>query len=122
MTQQMSPDLAIIVTTPQELSLIDSKKAVNMAKKMDIPTIGIIENMSGFMCPKCSYHIDLYGKGGGEKQAKEMNVAFLGALPLNIETIALADNGKPIILEKPEADITISMMKIIGEVQTLFAD
>jgi ATP-binding protein involved in chromosome partitioning len=122
MTQQMEPDLAIIVTTPQELSLIDSKKAVNMAKKMEIPNIGIIENMSGFMCPECGHHIDLYGKGGGEKQAKEMDVLFLGALPLNIETIAFADNGKPIILEKIDADISIAMMKIIGQIQNLFTD
>ena len=81
MTQEMEPDLAIIVTTPQELSLIDSSKAVNMAKKMEIPNIGIIENMSGFVCPKCGYKIDLFGKGGGEKQAKEMDVYFLVLCP-----------------------------------------
>jgi ATP-binding protein involved in chromosome partitioning len=112
MTQQMKPDLAIIVTTPQELSLLDSQKAVNMAKKMEIPRIGIIENMSGFVCPSCNYHIDLYGKGGGKKQAVEMGVQFLGSLPLNIDTISLADHGKPIILEKPDADISVAMMKI----------
>lgn len=122
MTQKMEPDLAIIVTTPQDLSLLDSSKAVNMAKKMEIPNIRIIENMSGFICPKCGHHIDLYGKGGGEKQAKDMNVSFLGAIPLNIETIALADNGKPIILEKPDADISIAIMKIIGRIQNIFTD
>ena len=122
MTQKMEPDLAIIVTTPQELSLIDSKKAVNMAKKMEIPNIGIIENMSGFVCPKCGHEIDLYGKGGGKKQAKEMGVPFLGALPLNIETIAMADNGKPIIIEKSGADISIAMMDIIGRIQNIFID
>lgn len=122
MTQKMEPDLAIIVTTPQELSLIDSGKAVNMAKKMEIPNIGIIENMSGFLCPKCAYQIDLYGKGGGKKQAREMDVLYLGALPLNIETIALADNGKPIILEKPDADISTAMMNIIGRIQNIYTD
>ena len=122
MTQQMKPDLAIIVTTPQELSLIDSKKAVNMAKKMGIPNIGIIENMSGFNCPECGYKIDLFKKGGGEKQAKDMNVSFLGALPLNAQTITLADNGKPIILELPDADISISMMTIIERIQNLYAE
>lgn len=120
MTQQMEPDLAIIVTTPQELSLIDSKKAVNMAKKMNIPNIGVVENMSGFMCPKCRHHIDLYGKGGGEKQAKEMDVLFLGALPLNIETISLADHGKPVILDKIDADISIGIMEIIKRINNLF--
>jgi ATP-binding protein involved in chromosome partitioning len=122
MTQQMKPDLAIIVTTPQELSLIDSKKAVNMAKKMEVPTIGIIENMSGFVCPECGHPIDLYGKGGGEKQAKEMDLLFFGALPLNTDTISLADNGKPIILEKRDADISIAMTKIIDRIQNLFID
>jgi ATP-binding protein involved in chromosome partitioning len=120
MTQKMEPNLAIIVTTPQELSLIDSKKAVNMAKTMEIPTIAIIENMSGFLCPACKYEIDLFGKGGGEKQAKEMDVIFLGALPLNLETIPLADNGKPIILEKPDADISKAIMGIVGRIQKLF--
>jgi ATP-binding protein involved in chromosome partitioning len=117
MTQQMKPDLAIIVTTPQELSLIDSQKAVNMAKKMEIPTIGIIENMSGFLCPACGYKIDLYGKGGGKKQAKEMDVLFLGALPLNADTIALADRGKPIVLEKSDTDISQALMKITERIQ-----
>jgi ATP-binding protein involved in chromosome partitioning len=122
MTQKMEPDLAIIVTTPQELSLIDSRKAVNMAKKMEIPHIGIIENMSGFICPKCGYSIDLFGKGGGEKQAKEMEVPFLGALPLNGETIALADEGKPIILEKPNADISMAIIDIVRRIQKILKD
>jgi Mrp family chromosome partitioning ATPase len=119
MTQQMKPDLAIIVTTPQELSLIDSQKAVNMAKKMEIPVIGIIENMSGFICPECGHHLDLYGKGGGKKQAKEMGIQFLGSLPLNMDTISLADNGKPIIIEKPDADISTAMTDIIEKIQLL---
>lgn len=122
MTQKMEPDLAIIVTTPQDLSLIDSSKAVNMAKKMEIPHIGIIENMSGFNCPKCGYTIDLFGQGGGERQAKEMGVIYLGALPINIETRVLADSGMPIILAKPETDISIAIMDIIRRIQNLFKD
>jgi ATP-binding protein involved in chromosome partitioning len=122
MTQKMEPDLAIIVTTPQELSLVDSKKAVNMAKKMEIPNIGIIENMSGFSCPECGHKIDLYGKGGGEKQAKEMGVLFYGALPINIETRVLADSGIPIILVKPEEDISHTIMDIIERIQNIFTD
>jgi ATP-binding protein involved in chromosome partitioning len=120
MTQKMEPDLAIIVTMPQELSLIDSSKAVNMAKKMKIKNIAIVENMSGFACPKCGYNIDMYGKGGGEKQAKEMAVFFLGALPLDIETIAFADHGKPIVIEKPDADISNAVMNIVGRIQNFF--
>lgn len=120
MTQKMEPDLAIIVTTPQELSLIDSAKAVNMARMMEIPKIAIIENMSGFFCPDCGHKINLYGNGGGEKQAKEMGVLFLGSLPINLETVLLADKGKPIITEKPDADISMVMMEITGRIQNFF--
>jgi len=122
MTQKMEPDLAIIVTTPQELSLIDSCKAVNMAKKMEIPNICIIENMSGFICPKCGYKIDLFGQGGGARQAQKMGVFFIGALPINIETRELADDGKPIIVEKPNTNISIAFTDIIGRIQTIFSD
>jgi Mrp family chromosome partitioning ATPase len=121
MTQKMEPDLAIIVTTPQDLSLLDSSKAVNMAKKMEIPHIGIVENMSGFNCPKCGYIIDLFGQGGGERQAKEMGILYFGALPINIETRVLADSGIPIILAKPKTDISIAFMDIIKRIQKLFA-
>jgi Mrp family chromosome partitioning ATPase len=122
MTQKMEPDLAIIVTTPQELSLIDSSKAINMAKKINIPHIGIIENMSGFLCPKCGYIIDLFGQGGGKNQAKEMGVSFFGSLPINIETRIQADKGKPIILDNPNTDISIAIMDIIERIQNVFTN
>jgi ATP-binding protein involved in chromosome partitioning len=122
MTQKMEPDLAVIVTTPQELSLLDSSKAVNMAKKMSIPNIGIIENMSGFICPECGFTIDLFGKGGGEKQAKEMGIFFIGALPVNIETRVLADEGKPFILANPKTDISIALMDIIDRIDNIFTE
>ena len=120
MTQKMEPDLAIIVTTPQELSLIDSSKAVNMAKKMEIPHIGILENMSGLNCPECGHKIDLFGQGGGERQAREMAVLYLGALPIDIETRVLADSGMPIVLAKPEIDISIAIMDIIQRIRNIF--
>jgi ATP-binding protein involved in chromosome partitioning len=116
MTQKMEPDMAIIVTTPQEVSLIDSGRAINMAKKMEIPKIGVIENMSGLICPHCGYKIDLFGSGGGKKQAEEMNVKFLGALPVNLEARKLADEGKPIILANKEADISIAALSIVSEI------
>lgn len=115
-TQQMNPDLAIIVTTPQELSLIDSIRAINMAKDIKIPQIALIENMSGLKCPDCGHHIDLFGTGGGQKQAKKLGVTFLGALPINIKARQLADEGKPIMLEDKDADISIATMEIVQKI------
>jgi len=120
MTQNMKPDLAIIVTTPQELSLIDSARAISMAKKMEIPQIALIENMSGLICPKCGHLIELFGIGGGKKQAEEMNIAFLGAIPINLEARKLADEGKPIVIENEEADISITIFHIVKEIENMF--
>jgi len=120
MTQNMHPDLAVIVTTPQEVSLIDSRRAVSMARKMEIKNIAIIENMSGLICPKCGYQIDLFGIGGGQRQAEEMNVMFLGALPINIKARRLADEGKSIIMEDKKADISIAILDIVKKINEIF--
>ena len=93
LAEKMSPDMAVIVTTPQEVSLVDSRRAINMARKTNIPKIGLIENMSGLICPECGCEIDLFGSGGGQKQAAEMKVNFLGQLPVDIETRRMADAG-----------------------------
>jgi len=120
MTQNMEPDMAIIVTTPQEVSLIDSARAISMAKKMEIPRIAVIENMSGLICPECGHRIELFGTGGGKKQAEEMNITFLGAIPINLEVRKLADEGKPVIIENREADISITIFNIVKEIEDMF--
>ena len=119
-TQKMSPDMAIIVTTPQEVSLIDSARAISMAKKMNIPRIAIIENMSGLICPECGHRIELFGIGGGKRQAEETKITFLGAIPINLEMRKLADEGKPIIIEHTEADISVTISRIVREIENLF--
>ena len=119
MTQKMEPEMAIVVTTPQEVSLIDSARAIDMAKKMNIPHITLIENMSGLICPECGHRIDLFGSGGGKKQAEEMDVDFLGEIPINIQARQLADEGKPVILENAKSDISIAIMGIIKKVDDL---
>jgi len=119
-TQNMKPDMAIIVTTPQEVSLIDSARAISMAKKMEIPYIALVENMSGLICPKCGYKIDLFGTGGGRRQAKETNINFLGEIPINIEARKLADEGKPIVIENEKADISIAVFEIIRKIEALY--
>jgi len=120
LAQSMKPDMAIIVTTPQEVSLIDSARAISMAKKMEIPHIALIENMSGLICPECGNRIDLFGSGGGKKQAKEFNVNFLGAIPINIDARKMADEGKPVVIENPKADISIAISDIVEKVKKMF--
>lgn len=92
---QLLPDLtgAVIVTTPQEVALLDSRKAVNMAKSMKVPILGIVENMSGLRCPHCGELIEIFKTGGGERAAEELSVPFLGAIPLDPEVAPLGDEG-----------------------------
>jgi ATP-binding protein involved in chromosome partitioning len=110
--QQMRPDYAVIVTTPQEVSILDAERAINMAIKLGIPLIAVVENMSGFVCPHCSAIIDLFGSGGGKKLADDYNLPFLGSIPIDIDAPILGDRGKPIVLEKPDCEVTKSFNSI----------
>lgn len=96
---QLIPELAgaIIVTTPQEVALLDSSKAVNMVKAMKLPVLGIVENMSGLVCPHCGEGISVFGAGGGQKMAEEMDVPFLGAIPIDPSICALGDRGQSFV-------------------------
>jgi len=105
-SQQMKPDYAVIVTTPQQVSVIDAERAINMAKKLEIPFIGVVENMSGFVCPHCSEVLNIFGEGGGKKLAEDCGVPFLGAIPIDIDVRILGDKGIPIVLEKPACEVT----------------
>ena len=81
--QKSRPDGAVIVSTPQDLSLIDATRAIDLFRKMDVPVLGIIENMAGYICPHCGEGSDPFGSGGAEAAAREMGVPFLGRLPLS---------------------------------------
>ena len=96
--QLINPCGAVIVTTPQEVALLDSRKAVNFAKQVNIPHIGIIENMSGFKCPHCGKEIELFKIGGAEKAANELGVRFLGRIPFDPGIVNSGDSGKPFVL------------------------
>lgn len=117
--QKMKPQMAIVVSTPQEVSLLDCRRAVNMAKKLNIPKIGVVENMAGLICPHCSEVIDLFSKGGGEKLAKEMSVEYLGSIPMEVAVREGGDEGKPIILENPEAASAQSIISIAQKITTI---
>ncbi|RKY77011.1 ATP-binding protein [candidate division KSB1 bacterium] len=110
--QKMLPQMAIVVTTPQEVSLIDCRRAVNMAKKLQIKKIAVVENMSGLICPHCGKTIDLFGSGGGEKMAQEMGVAFLGKIPMEVSTRKSGDEGKPVVIENPESETGKAFLEI----------
>ena len=86
----------VIVTTPQDVSLLDSRKSVNMFKQMKVPILGVVENMSFFECPKCNERTEIFSYGGGEKAAKELGVPFLGRIPIEIAVRSGGDLGKPI--------------------------
>ena len=96
---QLIPDLngAIVVTTPQDVAILDSKKSVLFARQLHVPVLGIIENMSGFTCPHCGKEVDLFGIGGGERAALDLKVPFLGRIPLEPLMIKSGDSGKPFI-------------------------
>ncbi len=97
---QLSPNVqgAVIVTTPQDVAVLDAIKAIKFIEKLDLPVIGIIENMSGMICPHCGDTIDLFGKGGGEKAAQELGVPYLGSIPLDPAMVKAGDEGRPYVL------------------------
>lgn len=118
--QEMKPDIAVVVTTPQEVSVLDAERAVNMAKKLEIPFIGIVENMSGFVCPHCSAVLNIFGEGGGKDLASLLNVHFLGSIPIDIDARILSDKGKPIVLEKPNCEVTSAFKSIASVINSKY--
>ena len=108
-------DGSIIVTTPQDVALLDSRKTVNFARQLKTPIIGIVENMSGLSCPKCGEKIDLFKVGGGKRSAKDMDVPFLGSVPIDPQIVEDADSGKPFILSR--SDASESFEKITDKIQ-----
>ncbi len=88
---------AVIVTTPQELAIEDVRRSIQFCRKLDLPILGVIENMSGFVCPHCGQATDIFSSGGGEKMAAELKVPFLGAVPVDPEFVSSGDKGTPLI-------------------------
>jgi ATP-binding protein involved in chromosome partitioning len=97
---QLAPNVrgAVIVTTPQDVAVMDAIKAAKFIEKIEVPVIGVIENMSGMICPHCGKTIDLFSRGGGKKAAEDLGVPFLGAIPLDPEIVKGGDEGRPFIL------------------------
>lgn len=106
-------DGAIIVTTPQDLSLIDVRKSIDFCRQLKLPVLGVIENMSGLVCPHCGQVIDVFKRGGGEKMAKEMEVPFLGRIPIEPLIVEASDNGKPFVYHYGKTPAAMAFAKAI---------
>jgi ATP-binding protein involved in chromosome partitioning len=117
---QLIPDEnVIIVTTPQEVALMDARKTIKMAMVMDRKILGIIENMSGFNCPHCGEYIDLYPPGGAKKASKDFNVSLLGKIPFEIEVSQQGDEGLPFILKYPESQSAKAFKDTVKKIREL---
>jgi len=107
---------ALIVTTPQDVALLDSRKAVSFAQKLNLNILGIIENMSGFLCPHCGKRIDLFKKGGGEKIARELKIPFLGRIPIDPQIVESGDNGQPLMLNRNDSEAARAFEDIVEKI------
>ena len=110
---------AIVVTTPQEVSLMDSRKAVVFAHKLNLRIVGIIENMSGMVCPHCGKKINLFKEGGGEKVSLEFGIPFLGRIPLEPEIVTSGDEGKPFVIHQPASAASKAFADIVEAIITI---
>ncbi len=113
---------AIIVTTPQDIALLDARKGLKMFEKVGIPIIGIVENMSTHICSKCGHEEHIFGAGGGEKMCKDYNVEFLGSLPLDINIREQADAGKPTVVTDPDGRVSQIYRSIARKVALKIAE
>ncbi len=104
MSQRVPLAGAVIVSTPQDVALIDARRGVKMFEKVNVPVLGVIENMSYYCCPNCGHRDELFGHGGARAEAAKMGVEFLGELPLKIDIRLLADAGTPIVAARPETE------------------
>jgi len=116
---QLLPDLdgVVVLTIPSQVSQLVVKKAVNFARRLNLPVIGIVENMSGFICPNCGAKVDIFQTGGGKKIAEELNIPFLGNIPIDQRICEDADNGKPFILEHKDSPATKAFMEIVDKIE-----
>lgn len=115
MSQRLNMAGAVIVSTPQDIALIDAVKGVNMFKRVDVPILGIVENMSYYVCPHCGSRADIFGHEGAQTTAAELGVPFLGEIPLHIDIRANADAGTPIVLAEPDSPYTKAYMEIAAK-------
>ena len=113
---------AVIVTTPQDIALMDARKGLKMFEKVGIPILGIVENMSTHVCSKCGHEEHIFGEGGGERMGKDYNVELLGALPLDIHIREQADSGRPTVVADPDHRVSQIYKQIARRVAVKIAE
>ena len=116
MAQSVPVAGAIVVTTPQGVSVSDVRKAVGMFRQLNIPLLGVVENMSTFACPHCGERTDIFGHGGGERMATDMGFPFLGSVPIDTRVRSGGDEGQPIVVAAPESPAGAAFIDIAGKV------
>ncbi|MGK0289432.1 MAG: ATP-binding protein involved in chromosome partitioning, partial [bacterium] len=109
----------VIVCTPQDVALLDAKRAIVMFEKVDIPILGMIENMSSFICPHCKEETPIFSKGGTEEASKSQDVPFIGKIPIELDIRIGGDEGKPVVHSKPDSDIAKIFIDIAKKVDQL---
>ncbi|MCC6042424.1 MAG: Mrp/NBP35 family ATP-binding protein [Candidatus Verstraetearchaeota archaeon] len=121
---QLIPDMdgVIIVTIPSDVSQAVVRKAVTFAKELRVPVIGVIENMSGFVCPKCGTRVDIFKTGGGRKIAGDLGVPFLGSIPIDPQICADSDEGIPFIVRHPDSPASKAFMDIVEKIEKYLED
>jgi len=112
---------AVIVTTPQEVALIDARKAATMFAKVNVPVLGLIENMSYFLCPSDGVRYDIFGQGGGEREAARLKVPLLGQIPIDIPTRESGDRGAPIVEAAPTSPVATAFLTIARQLRETLA-
>jgi len=116
MAQQVPLAGAIIVSTPQDIALLDARKGLNMFRKVDVPVLGIVENMSTFVCPNCGHESHIFGHGGARAEADRLGVDFLGEVPLHIAIRETSDTGRPIVIDSPDGPQAAAYKQIAARV------
>ena len=122
MSQKVPVTGAVIVTTPQDIALLDARKGLKMFEKVGIPILGIVENMSTHICSNCGHAEAIFGEGGGEKMCGEYGVDFLGALPLTMSIRQQADSGKPTVVADPDGPIAVIYKQIARKIAIKVAE
>jgi ATP-binding protein involved in chromosome partitioning len=109
-------DGCVVVTTPQDLAILDARKMISFARDSNVPIIGVIENMSTMSCPHCNEDIDVFKKGGGKKLAEELVLPYLGSIPLDGEIVANSDSGEPVVLSRPDSVAAKAFLQLADNV------